>query len=233
MTNITIHNILAVIPARGGSKGIPKKNIKLMAGKPLITYSIESAIKSAYINKIIVSTDDIEIEDVAINSGVDVIKRPENLAKDDSPTIETVLHVLKLLKNTSYKPDLIILLQPTSPLRTEEDIDKSIEIFTNNDCKSVISVCEIEHSPYWSFKTENNCLKPLFEEYFEYRRQELPKVFVPNGAIFISSPETLKKFLNFFCDKTFPYLMPVERSVDIDTELDFKIAEFFIENQNK
>ena len=140
------HEIIAIIPARGGSRGIPRKNIRLLAGKPLIAYSIEAALKSGYI-----------------------------------------------------------------------------------DCESVVSVCEAEHSLYWSFKIEDIYLKPIFNaRYLKMRRQELPKVYNPNGAVFVSTPEKLRKHNSFYCPKTIPYIMLPERSVDIDNEIDFILAELLM-----
>ena len=220
--------ILAVIPARGGSKGIPRKNIRLLAGKPLIAYSIENALKSKYINKVVVSTDDDEITQISKIYGAEVIKRPEELARDESPTINTIFHVLDSLKNENYIPDVIILLQPTSPLRSVEDIDNAIELLLNNDCEAVVGVREDVHL-YWSFKIEGSYLKPIFDKkYLRMRRQDLPKLYLPNGAIFISTPTILRKYNGFYCNKTLPYIMPLERSIDIDNENDFIFAEILI-----
>ena len=219
----------AIIPARGGSKGIPKKNIKPLRGKPLISYSIEHAKKSKYINKVVVSTEDEEIAEISTEYSAEIIERPKELAKDESPTIDAIFHALAVLKTENYNPDIIILLQPTSPLRNAEDIDNAMELFLNSGCESVVSVCEVEHSPYWSLKIEDNHLKPIFgEKYLEMRRQDLPKVYMPNGAIFISTPENLRKYKSFHCPKTIPYVMPLERSVDIDKEIDFMLAELLM-----
>jgi CMP-N,N'-diacetyllegionaminic acid synthase len=227
-------NILAIIPARGGSKGIPQKNIKLWNGKPLIAYSIESANLSKYIDKVIVSTNEKRIEDISQTYGAEVIRRPEELATDDSPTIETLIHSLNLLKKNNYIPDIVVLLQPTSPLRSAEDIDKAIEIFLNNDCNSVISVCLLKHSPFLTLKIKNGYLNPLFQEkYFKTRRQDLEDLYAPNGAIFISTTKNFKKFRGFYIEKMLPYIMPPERSIDIDTELDFKISEIIGEKNEE
>jgi CMP-N,N'-diacetyllegionaminic acid synthase len=227
-------NILAIIPARGGSKEIPRKNIKIFGGKPLISYSIESAMKSKCITRIIVSTEDLEIRKISMKYGAETITRPPNLAGDDSATIDVILHSLNFLKeNENYVPDIVVLLQPTSPLRLAEDIDDSIERFINNDCDSVISVCKLDTSPYWSLKIVKNYLKPAFgEKYLESKRQDLPNLYVLNGSIFISTPKILKKFNSFQNEKTIAYLMPPERSVDIDTELDFIVAEFLMKKSN-
>lgn len=223
-------NILAIIPARGGSKGIPKKNIKLLAGKPLITYSIEAAIKSTHINKVIVSTDDKEIAQISQSHDAEIIIRPKELAKDDSPTIDTIFHALELLKD-SYSPDILVLLQPTSPLRTSKDIDQAIELFIKNKetSNSLVSICVSDPSPFSSFKIENGFLIPNFDKkYLKMRRQELPKLYSPNGSIYISSIKDIKKFQGFYGDKIIPYEMPKERSIDIDTMMDFKLVELML-----
>ena len=226
--------ILAIIPARGGSKGLPRKNIRLLNGKPLIAYTIEEAKKSKYISRVIVSTEDDEIAKVSNKYGAEIIKRPLELAKDDTPTVDVVLHVLDVLKVQSVKPDIVVLLQPTSPLRTSQDIDNAIKLFIENNCESVVSACEIEHSPYWSFKIEDGYLKPVFgESYLKKRRQELPKVYMPNGAIYITTPDILRKYRSFYCKKTLPYIMPPEKSIDIDNELDFLLAELLVQKYGR
>lgn len=226
--------ILSIIPARGGSKGIPQKNIKVLDGMPLITYSIKSALNSRYIDKIVVSTEDVEIKDISEHFGAEIISRPTELADDDSKTIDVILHALNYLKSEDYNPKLVVLLQPTSPLRTSNDIDSAIEIFLKNDCDSVVSVCEFDHSPYWALKEENNFLTPVFgQEYLRKRRQELPRAYIPNGAIFISSPCKIRKYESFYCPKTLPYIMPLDRSVDIDSILDFKLAELILEEKDE
>lgn len=225
-------NIIVIIPARGGSKGLPRKNIRLLAGKPLIAWTIEQAKNSKASYNVVVSTEDKEIGEIARNYGAVVIERPKDLAKDDTPTIDAIFHVLEVLKAKNYNPDIIILLQPTSPLRNAEDIDNAVKLFLNRSCESVVSACEVDTSPYWSFKIEDGYLKHIFEEkYLTMRRQELPQVYAPNGAIYISTPENLQKYKSFYCVKTIPYIMPPRRSVDIDEEIDFKFAEFLLRKQ--
>jgi len=229
MNDKSSDKILAIIPARGGSKEIPRKNIRLLAGKTLIAYSIEAALKSRYINRVIVSTEDEEIAEIPKKYGAEVIKRPKELAKDSTPTIEVIFHILDAMGTKNYNPEVIILLQPTSPLRNMNDIDSAINLFLKNDCESVVSVCELEHSSYWNFEIKEEYLKPIFgEKYLRMRRQELPKVYMPNGAVFVSTPEVLRKYQSFYCAKTIPYIMPMKRSVDIDKLIDFEFAEFLL-----
>ena len=222
--------IVAIIPARGGSKGIPKKNIKHLRGKPLISYTIKHANKSKYINKIIVSTEESEIAKISKECGAEIIKRPEELARDESPTMDVIFHVLEVLRSENYIPDIVILLQPTSPLRTAEDIDKAVELFLNSGCESVVSVCEVEHPPYWSFKIGRGYLKPLFgKKKLGLRRQDFNNIYRVNGAIYISTPQTLYQYKSFHCDRTIPHIMSIERSIDIDTAIDFMLSELVMQ----
>jgi len=228
--------IIAIIPARGGSKRVPRKNIRILAGKPLIAYTIEGAKNSKYISRILVSTEDKKISQISRKMGAEVIARPKKLTKDTTPTIDVILHALNFLKGKEgYVPELVVLLQPTSPFRTSEDIDKSIELFMNtSNCLSLISVTEFENPPFWALKVEKNSLKPVFgKKYFRMRHQDLLKTYRPNGAIFIAKPETLYKYKTFYTSKSIAYFMPVERSVDIDTEFDFLFAKFLITHKRK
>jgi len=224
--------IIAIIPARGGSKELPRKNIRLLGGKPLIAYTIEAALKSKYLDKVIVSTEDEEIAEISKKYSAEVIVRPKHLATDTAKTIDVLFHILKVLKEEKYIPDIVVLLQPTSPLRTTDDINKAIEIFLKNKCESVVSIYESERSFYWSFKIEKKYLKPLLGwKYFERRRQDLPKIYIPNGAIFISTPKALNKHKSFNTNKILPLIMPLEKSIDIDNEADFKLLELIIKNE--
>jgi CMP-N-acetylneuraminic acid synthetase len=221
--------ILAMILARRGSIGLQRKNVKLLLGKPLIAWTIEQAKKSKYIDRIIVSTEDEEIAEISRRYGAEVIERPEELAKDETPTIDVIFHVLEILKMKNYNPEIVVLLQPTSPLRDAEDIDNAIKMFLNSDCESVVSVCEVEHPPYWSFEIEEAYLKPLFDKrYLRMRRQDLERTYIPNGATYVSTPQTLYKYKGFYCNYIIPYIMPIERSIDIDNEIDFMLAELLV-----
>lgn len=215
----------SIIPARGGSKGVPGKNIKMLNGKPLICHTIEAALKSKYLYDVYVSTEDAEIAKISINCGAHVIMRPAELATDESPRMDAIFHAIDE-KKKERSPDIVILLQATSPLRNTEDIDAAIQLFFKNEDKSVISMCKVEHPPQWCFRFyKNGHFKPLFgDNYFRMRRQDLPDMFRPNGAIYISSLSNLNKNKEFYCDNIVPYIMPVERSIDIDTETDFLIA---------
>ena len=225
---MTKQNIVAIIPARGGSKGLPGKNIKQLAGMPLICYSIRAALGSKYIDSVFVSTDDDSIADIAEKCDSRIIKRPAELAKDTSPTIDAIIHAIEFIKKDSI-PTVVVLLQPTSPLRTTSEIDGAIELFFEKDYKPVISMCEVEHSPYWCFKFHHGDTVPLFDdELMKMRRQDLPQVYRPNGAIYISTVSDLYKNNNFYSNNVVPFIMSTKKSIDIDNEIDFKFAEMLI-----
>ena len=222
-------NIYTIITARGGSKGIPRKNIKLLNGKPVIAYSIEPSISSDLIKNTYVTTEDIEISDVSKEYGAEIIDRPSHLAEDNSTSVDVILHALDYLEKNNNLPDFFVLLQPTSPLRSKEDIENSIDLFIKNECDALISVCKIDHTSMLSLTIENNFLKPnCNEDFLNTQRQELPDYYCPNGAIYITTPESLRKSKTFYPKKTIPYIMPKERSVDLDTEFDFKLTEFLL-----
>jgi len=225
--------VLAIIPARGGSKGVPKKNIRPVLKKPLITYTISASLSSLRVTRTVVSTEDPEIARISKNAGAEIITRPDELASDNANSIDVIIHSLNVLEVKGYVPDMVILLQPTSPCRTYEDIDTAIDLFNSADASSVVSVCEMNHSPFWSFTIENDNLIPIFgEKYLNKRRQELPGAFMPNGAIYISTPGFLYKTKDFFSGKVIPYIMPQIRSIDIDTEFDLLLAEKCLKEQN-
>lgn len=220
---------IAIIPARGGSKGVLHKNIRLLAGRHLIHYTIHAAQNSRYINHVIVSTDDDKIMDIAIGEGAEVIKRPAEISGDNAPTIDAILHTINQCGIKGLKPEIVVLLQPTSPFRTSSDIDAAVDIFLQNECDSVISVVEADHPPSWNMVVEGPYLQPLLDpESLRMRRQDLSKTYSPNGAIYIASVETLERTHSFYTPKTKPYIMPAERSLDIDSEFDLLFAEAII-----
>lgn len=221
--------ILALIPARGGSKGIPKKNIHLLAGKPLIHYTIRAAKECRFIHQIIVSTDDNEIASVAVSEGANVIMRPAEISNDNSPTMDAILHTLEECEIQGQGPEVVVLLQPTSPLRTSSDIHAALELFIQSGCDSVISVVEANHPPHWNMVIEGSYLQPIFDEKsLKMRRQDLPRTYLPNGAIYIASTETLKLNQSFYCPKMKPYIMAADKSIDIDSEFDLFFTEALI-----
>jgi len=222
--------IYAFIPARGGSKRIPRKNLQLLAGKPLIRYTIDAAIKASVFRKVIVSTDDLEIEKISEDAGAEVLKRPPELARDTSTTIDTILHSID---EYGLNPeDIIILLQPTSPLRNDKHIKEALDIYISCNGSPLVSVTKPDHSPYWSYRIKNNFLVPIMEKgQNTMRSQDLPDVYIPNGAIYISDVKTIVKNMTYFSKNTIPYYMKREESIDIDEYIDLKFAEFLIQNK--
>ncbi|MDQ1284086.1 MAG: CMP-N,N-diacetyllegionaminic acid synthase [Patescibacteria group bacterium] len=212
--------ILAIIPARGGSKGIPRKNIFPLAGKPLLAWSVEAALKSKHIDKVVVSSDDGEILDVAEKFGAEPIKRPKSMAEDKSPFNLLIFHALDYLKkNKKYIPDTLVYLQPTSPLRTTEDIDQAFSLM-NGDVTSVISVYKLDNKFLKSFLVgERGYLRGVANKQFSFKnRQELPEVYMPNGAIYMVRRDFFQRTGRLFSPKTVPFVMSQEKSVDIDTK---------------
>ena len=221
--------IISIIPARGGSKGIPRKNIKLLNGKPLISYSIDASNSCSLIDETYVSTEDGEISEISKGNNAEVIERPDELAGDDSSSIDVILHVLDYLEDKGELPDLFVLLQPTSPLRTSEDIEASINSFLESDCDSLVSVCKLDHRSLLNFSLEDGFLvQNNNESLFNSRRQDMPSYYSLNGAIYITTPGFIRKNRSFYSDKTIPHVMSKEKSIDIDTSFDFKLAEFLL-----
>lgn len=221
--------ILAVIPARGGSKSIPMKNIRPLCGKPLLAWTIEEARKSKYIDRLILSTDSDRIAKIGEKYGCEIpFKRPKKLAQDKTPGIAPILHALNLLPPFDY----VIMLQPTSPLRSHHDIDHCIEICIQDNRPACISVTHPHHPPYWMYRLDRNLkLKPLLKPKKSYFcRQNLPEVYVINGAVYVAKVAWLKKHQTFIARETIGYPMPTERSIDIDTKLDFMLCESLLTN---
>jgi len=226
--------ILAINPARGGSKRLPHKNILPLGKKPLIAYTIEVAQNSRYIDRVILSSDDEAIIKVAKEYGCDVpFVRPKALAQDETRSIDVVTHALQTLDE---KFDAVILLQPTSPLRTTEDIDGAIEMFYNKGATSVIGVCEMEHSPLWANTLDESMSMENFldDKYNNSRSQDLPTYYRINGAFYMSKVASVLENETFFVKKDiYAYLMSQEDSVDIDTKLDFIVAQAILREREK
>lgn len=223
--------VLAIIPARGGSKGVLRKNIREVAGKPLIAWTILEARKSMYIDRIIVSTDDQEISDVAQQWGCEIpFMRPAHLAQDNTPGIEPVIHAIESLPGYDY----VVLLQPTSPLRTIEDIDGCIELCASKVACSCVSVTEPDKNPYWMFTIDvDGKMQPLLEgKTLISRRQDLPTVYALNGAVYVADAKSIVETRLFITDDTVPYIMSKNNSIDVDTEADLIVAEIFLKRIN-
>lgn len=224
--------ILAIIPARGGSKGLPRKNIRELCGKPLIAWTIEQALNAKCLDKIIVSTDDPDIADISKKYGAEIpFLRPKELARDDSPTIDVITHALEFFKTQGNNFDVVILLEPTSPLRKKDDIDKAVAKFIENYdiADSLVGVCKIEsdiHHPYGVKKIENNYLKPFLQDSPTfYQRQQLPDAYGIYGGIYISKVDTLMQYKSFYQTRTIPYFLERWQSYEIDDIYDFLCVE--------
>lgn len=214
--------VLALIPARGGSKGLPGKNIREVGGRALLDWTIAAARASLHVDRVVLSSDDPAIMAVARACGCDVpFRRPDALATDVATTLDVVLHALDALPEF----DVLVLLQPTSPLRTAADIDAAVERMIDTGASSCVSVCEVEQSPYWMYRIDNNgVLKPIIEQpHGASRRQDLPQVYVLNGAVYVADVERLRAARAFVTADTVAYPMPLERSIDIDTAADFEV----------
>ena len=215
-----------LIPARGGSKGIPRKNIKPIAGKPLIVWTIEAALRSSLLYAVVVSTDDPEIAEVARGAGAQVpFMRPTELAQDQTPGLNPVLHALDQFPQY----DSVLLLQPTSPLRTTEDIDACLCLAMQHEAPSVVSVSEADTHPYWTYRlTEGKALERWVDAAPIARRQDLPQAFALNGALYFADANWLRRSGSLIGTETLAYVMERERSVDLDTPLDWKFAELLL-----
>lgn len=220
--------VIAIIPARGGSKGIKDKNIADLNGHPLIYYSIKTVLESKYVDDIVVSTDSERIRNIAIQCGAACpFLRPKELASDEAKTIYSVLHVVRKLDTQGSKYDVLILLQPTSPLRTAGDIDSAIELFEKKK-QDVVSVCESKESPVLCrFISDNGTLKNLTGEQSTVRRQDMKLTYHVNGAIYVNDITKLTEETSFN-DNPIPYIMPRNRSIDIDDYEDLELACFFM-----
>lgn len=221
---------IAIIPARSGSKGLRDKNIKLLNGIPLMAYTIKSAIDSGMFDCVFVSTDSSEYVKIAKAYGADAhFLRSEKNSSDMSGSWDVVKEVLEQFKSEGKYFDNIMLLQPTSPLRTKEDIKNSLDLMEKKDANAIVSVTEAEHSPLWCNTLSQDLAMTNFfsDNVINTPRQELPTYYRLNGAIYLLKQEELQKE-SMFKDKCFAYIMPKERSVDIDTELDFWIAQYIL-----
>ncbi len=227
--------VLAVIPARGGSKSIPHKNIVSVGGKPLIAWTIEEAQRSKHIDRLIVSTDSDQIAEIAVEYGAEVpFKRPAELAADDTPGIEPIIHAVRWLEeNQEYKPDCVMCLTPTSPLRSSADIDIVVELMDQKGTDAVVSVVLAKHHPYWmkSISSTGFMLDFLAQEDFIPRRQELPPVYALNGSIYLARREILLEKRTWYTSKTYAYVMPEDRSIDIDSQWDLKLATLMMQDR--
>jgi N-acylneuraminate cytidylyltransferase len=218
--------VLGVIPARGGSKGIPGKNIRPVGGKPLIAWTIEAARRSKYLDRLILSSDDDAIIATARAHGCEVpFKRDPQLARDETPGMDVVLDAMERCPGFEW----IVLLQPTSPLRTTEDIDAALTACIERAAPACVSVCEAQQSPYWMYVLDEQArLTPILEPVSATRRQDLPAVYALNGAVYVARQRWLSSTRDFKADGCIAYRMPADRSVDLDTPADLLLIEAYL-----
>ena len=225
-----------IITARGGSTRLPRKNILPLCGKPLIAYTIQAALASSHLDRVIVSTDDDEVAQVSLAFGAEVpFRRPAELATAEARSVDVILHAMDWLKqHEDYEPEYIVLLQPTCPLRTAQHIDEAIELCLERDADSVVALCKTKHHPYW--------LKVLdadgrihhimqIDRHKYHQKQVMPTVYASNSSIFVVRSCVLRERRGFYTDRSYAYLMDASVSIDIDDEWDFRLAELILQSQ--
>ena len=222
---ISSKSVVGIITARGGSKGLPGKNVIDLGGRPMVAWTISAALGSAYIDRLIISTDDEEIADTAKSWNCEVpFIRPDHLAQDDTSSVDVAIHALQTLKETYH---YFVLLQPTSPFRTNSDIDNCLELCAQTDAPACVSICGADKSPYWmvSMDQQSHLHHVLEPPTPASRRQELPQVYSLNGAVYVAEVNWFEANETFLTEETRGYVMPRERSLDIDTEYDLSVAK--------
>lgn len=229
---------VAIIPARGGSKGVPRKNLREVAGKPLIAWSIEAALAVRRLSSVVVSTDDEEIASIARSFGAEVpFLRPQELASDTATSLSVLQHAVPEIEGqTGNRIDRVLLLQPTSPLRVSDDLEASLDIMEKGNLTSVVSVVPVEHAHPMLLKTiKEGILHPYLPDFPEgARRQDLtPSVYTTNGAVYVLDRDTIVSGGSLLGHRTAPYVMDMERSLDIDTEFDLKLADFLLRQRER
>lgn len=232
--------ILGVIPARGGSKGVNRKNVYPLAGKPLILYTIEAARKCRTLSRVVVSTDDPEIAELAANMELEVLRRPDDLAHDDTPMVPVIHHAVDSLAESGYQPEVIVVLQPTAPLRRTEHIDQCIDLMSKTDANSVVSVSLVpgHFHPDWQFiiseSGELQAISGQKLDNLQSRRQDLSRTYTRNGALYAVRREAFIQNESLLAPPCMAYIMAAEDSVNIDSEEDIWVAErYLLQRQNK
>ncbi|SDL48107.1 N-acylneuraminate cytidylyltransferase [Modicisalibacter muralis] len=223
-------DIVAIVPARGGSKRLPRKNILPLAGKPLIQWTLDAAKASGVISLVVVTTDDDDVLDIADRARVETIRRPDELASDTATTVDTVLHALDTLAEQGITSRRVMLLQPTSPLRRVQDIKAAVERMDATGASSVISVCEMEHPPLWcNTLPRDGSLDEFLKPVMEGRRsQDLPVFYRLNGAIYLVDTNKFHHQKTFGVTPSFSIIMDKKASIDIDDDFDFLVAGAFL-----
>ena len=224
--------MIAIIPARGGSKGLPGKNIRPLNGKPLIAYAVEEGLKAKHIDRVIISTDDEEIARIAVEYGAELpFMRPAELATDTAMAVDNYIYTINRLEKEGGKPiESFVVLQPTSPLRIAEDIDGAVDLFEQKGADSVVSYCREAHPVTWhKYLDEEGRFVNIFEDTLK-NRQDNRVSYYPNGAVYVFKTSIIRQ-RKYFTDKSYAYIMPKTRSVDIDFIEDFEYAEFLLKRR--
>lgn len=231
MKGAAVTPAIAVIPARGGSKGIPGKNLRPLGGKPLIVWTIEAARKSKLVDRVIVSTDDEKIAAVAVRCGAEVVRRPPELARDDSPSEDALRHVIEHFEGGEEISGPVVFLQATSPFRADDDIDRALTLFRDTGADSLLSVVP-SHAFLW--EEHGGEARPVSHDYRQRkRRQEMKSQYRENGSIYIFKPALLLSEGRRLGGKVVLYRMSEDAGVDIDSELDFMAAEMLMSRKNR
>lgn len=229
--------VLAIITARGGSKGIPRKNVKLLAGKPLIAWTIEAALECSGLSRTVVSTNDSEIAQICRKWGAEVpFMRPAKLALDNSPHMDAILHAVEwLMIHENWYPDYVMLLQPTSPLRTAQDIDAAVALAIQRNADGIVSVSEAPAHPYLikGIKEDGSMFDFMKKPEGYLHRQSFAPAYVVNGAIYLARRDVLLTRHTWYTERTYAYIMPPERSLDIDTPWDFYLADLILRDRQR
>ncbi|MEO0454579.1 MAG: acylneuraminate cytidylyltransferase family protein [Verrucomicrobiota bacterium] len=223
-------NIVAMIPARGGSKGIPKKNLRSLGGTPLLQLAYECALNSGDLDRIILSTDSEDIARLGRTIGLEVpFMRPPNIAEDNTPMNAVIEHCLDWLESQNQLPDVMALLQPTSPLRRPEHLRQGVELMKQNDCDSVVSVVEIpqHYAPHFSLKINANGLLDFYapEARFITRRQDVPKAYSRDGTLYLFKTQSFRKYGDIYGERSLPLTIPTRESINLDTLEDWNEAQ--------
>lgn len=232
---INNNSIICIILARGGSKGFPGKNVKPLLGKPLLYYTVKAVQNAEIFDRVILSTDNEKIARIAENMGVEVpFLRPKELAQDDSSALDAIQHALEWVEQNDKRYDYVQYIFPTAPLRTSEDILNALNILFEKNGDMVISVCETDHPSQWSnaLPRDNSLRGFIKSEYRGKNRQNLPKTYRINGAIYVGKWDIFYYKKDWFDQDTFACIMPRERSIDIDTPTDFKLAQLLMESND-
>ena len=223
--------VLGVIPARGGSKGVPNKNLASLGGRPLLAYTADAALRSRRLTRTIVSTDSEEIAAAARTLGLDVpFLRPSTLAGDDTPMLPVLQHAVGAMAEAAFHPDVVVLLQPTSPLRHEDHVDAAIELLQRTGADSVVSVIEVphQHNPMSVMRLDGERLRPFLDAPTATQRQDKPRVFARNGPAVLAVTSATLAAGSLYGEDCRPLVMSPEHSIDIDTPWDLSLAELML-----